>query len=357
MCFNGPSPVTSNTRILARCWPWDLVAKSTRLANWWTRLTRTVSDATVQATMPPAGATSDATPTACRMPATPTIVIQDVGGGKAAVQRGIEEVKRLLPLANDAERVPLPLSKLTVALQCGGSDGYSGITANPALGHAADMLVRHGGSVILAETPECHGAEHLLAQRATSPDLVEKLLNRMAWWQTYAAEAGAALDNNPSPGNRAGGITTILEKSLGAVAKSGSSPLVGVLDYASPVKTTGFNFMDSPGYDPVSVTGQIAAGANVVCFTTGRGSVYGSVPVPTLKLASNTKLFERMPGDMDINCGTVAASEVGICEDVMACGRRIFEGIIRTASGQQTQSERFGFGEAEFAAWSLGAVL
>jgi altronate hydrolase len=252
-----------------------------------------------------------------------------------------------------AQRQTLPASHITVGLQCGGSDGYSGITANPALGAASDLLVGNGGAVILSETPETYGAEHLLTRRAVSRDVGEKLLRLFDWWKDYTARSGGQFDNNPSFGNKAGGITTIIEKSLGAVAKAGSTRLVDVYRYADPVSSRGFVFMDTPGFDPVSATGQVAGGANLVCFTTGRGSVFGCVPAPSLKLATNTPLYLRMTDDMDVNCGGIADGE----ETVEACGRRVFDLILRVASGEKSKSEALGFGEAEFAPWTLGAVM
>lgn len=286
-------------------------------------------------------------------PAMPTLTIQSEGGTRKTVARAVAALAELLPEANKARRTSVPLSHLTVGLQCGGSDGYSGVTANPALGVASDMLVRHGGSVILSETPEAYGAEHLLTRRAVSPQVGQKMLDLMTWWQAYVDKFGGSLDNNPSPGNKTGGITTILEKSLGAVAKAGTTNLVDVLKYADPLVTKGFNFMDSPGYDPVSATGQVASGANLLCFTTGRGSVYGCVPVPSMKLATNTSLFSRMEEDMDQNCGGI----VDGTDTLQACGERIFEQMVRVASGEKTKSEVLGMGEAEFAPWPLGAVM
>jgi altronate hydrolase len=281
------------------------------------------------------------------------ITIQDTGGTARTVGRGIALVKELLPEANRVRRQALPASHLTVGLQCGGSDGYSGITANPALGVASDLLVRNGGTVILSESPETYGAEHLLTRRAVSREAGEKLLRLFDWWKDYTARNGGHLDHNPSFGNKAGGITTILEKSLGAVAKAGSTSLVDVYAYAEPVRRRGFVFMDTPGFDPVSATGQVAGGANLICFTTGRGSVFGCVPAPSLKIATNTPLYRRMSDDMDVDAGGIADGE----ETVEACGRRIFELVLRVASGEKSKSEALGFGEAEFAPWTLGAVM
>jgi altronate hydrolase len=242
---------------------------------------------------------------------------------------------------------------LTVGLQCGGSDGYSGITANPALGAAVDLLVRNGGSAILSETPEIYGAEHLLTARAASPSVADRLREKLAWWERYASDAGGDMNNNPSPGNKAGGITTILEKSLGAVSKGGSTTLNAVYDYADRVSEGGLVFMDTPGYDPVSATGQIAGGANLVCFTTGRGSVFGSKPVPTIKIATTTGLFERMRSDMDFNCGEIVDGSLTVDE----AGAKLFQTMLAVASGQRTCSEENGIGEREFVPWLRGAVM
>ena len=269
------------------------------------------------------------------------------------MREGAARIKALLSEANKVRRETVPAAHITIGLQCGGSDGYSGISANPALGAASDLLVRHGGTVILSETPETYGAEHLLTRRAVSREVGEKLVGLIKWWEDYTAKHGGEMNNNPSPGNKAGGITTILEKSLGAAAKAGTSNLVEVYRYAEPVAAKGFVFMDTPGYDPVSATGQVAGGANLVCFTTGRGSAYGCKPAPSIKLATNTALFERMTDDMDVNCGTIVDGS----ETVADCGKRIFELILKTASGQKTKSEALGLGEDEFAPWQLGAVM
>ncbi|WP_116950212.1 UxaA family hydrolase [Jiangella endophytica] len=280
------------------------------------------------------------------------MTIQEAGGTAAAVRAGVAAVTEVLDQL-DVRRQPVPVSELVLGLKCGGSDGYSGITANPALGVAADLLIARGGTAVLCETPEIYGAEHLLAARAESREVADALLDRIAWWREYTAKHGGSLDNNPSPGNKEGGITTILEKSLGAVAKSGSTPLRAVRRFAERVGTRGLVFMDTPGYDPVSVTGMVAGGANVVCFTTGRGSVYGCKPVPSLKLATNTAVYQRMTEDMDLNCGVVADGELSLDE----MGRRIFDAVVATASGRQTASEELGFGDEEFAPWQLGAVM
>ena len=282
-----------------------------------------------------------------------TLTIQETGGTRRTVDAAIERIKAMLPAANAAVRETCPANELTLALQCGGSDGYSGITANPALGAAADLLVRHGGTAILSETPEIYGAEHLLTRRAVSREVGEKLIERIRWWEDYTRRNGGEMNNNPSPGNKAGGLTTILEKSLGAAAKGGTTNLTGVYKYAEPVTAKGFVFMDSPGYDPCSVTGQVASGANVVCFTTGRGSVFGFKPSPSIKLATNTPMYNRMAEDMDINCGGIADGD----KTVEAVGREIFAKVLEVASGTPSKSEALGFGDAEFIPWQIGAVM
>jgi altronate hydrolase len=282
-----------------------------------------------------------------------TFNIQDSGGTARTVARGVAIVNEMLPHANRVQRVPVPASHLVVGLQCGGSDGYSGISANPALGAAVDRLVQHGGSAVLSETPEVYGGEHLLTRRAASPAVAEKLLARIRWWEAYTARNGMQMDNNPSAGNKAGGLTTILEKSLGAIAKSGTTNLVDVVEFAQPVTARGFVYMDTPGYDPVSATGQVAGGANLICFTTGRGSAYGCAPSPSLKLATNTALWQRQEEDIDINCGGI----VDGTETVDEAGERIFQLMLATASGQRTKSEVHGYGQNEFVPWQLGAVM
>jgi altronate hydrolase len=279
--------------------------------------------------------------------------IQDKGGTRKAVEEGVARIRELLPDANRVTRQTVPARHLVLGLQCGGSDGYSGISANPALGAAVDLLVRHGGAAILSETPEIYGAEHLLTRRAVSRAVGEKLIARIKWWEAYTARNGNEMNNNPSPGNKAGGLTTILEKSLGAVAKGGTTNLVDVYEYAMPVTAKGFVYMDTPGYDPVSATGQVAGGANMICFTTGRGSAYGCKPAPSLKLATNTPLFTRQEDDMDINCGTVVDGKESIAE----AGARFFDLVLRTASGEKSKSEQWGYGEDEFAPWMLGATM
>ena len=282
-----------------------------------------------------------------------SMVMQETGGTRKTIEEGVRKIGALLPEANKCERVEAPASEITVALQCGGSDGYSGITANPAMGAAADLLVRHGGTAILAETPEIYGAEHLLTRRAASPEVAEKLLERIRWWEDYTAMHGGVMDNNPSPGNKAGGLTTILEKSLGAAAKGGSTNLNGVYRYGEPVDTKGFVFMDSPGYDPVSVTGEVASGANLVCFSTGRGSAFGFKPAPSVKLATNSAMFERLEEDMDLNCGQIADGSRSVEE----MGREIFDFWLAVASGKPSKSEALGYGDHEFVPWQIGTVM
>ena len=279
--------------------------------------------------------------------------IQDTGGTRKTVEKGVALIKAMLPAANQFKRVPCSAAHITIGLQCGGSDGYSGISANPALGAAVDLLVAHGGTAILSETPEIYGAEHLLTRRAVRPDIAEKLIARIKWWEHYTAINQGEMNNNPSPGNKAGGLTTILEKSLGAVAKGGTTNLEAVYEYAQAVTAKGFVYMDTPGYDPVSATGQVAGGANLICFTTGRGSAYGCAPSPSLKLATNSALWRKQEEDMDINCGEIVD---GTC-DVAQMGQRIFELVLATASGALSKSEKHGYGQNEFVPWQLGAVM
>ncbi|TYB85409.1 altronate dehydratase [Oceaniovalibus sp. ACAM 378] len=281
------------------------------------------------------------------------MTIQNNGGTRKTVESGIDFVKSVLDEANAIQRTPVPASALKLALICGGSDGYSGISANPALGKASDLIVQQGGTVILSETPETWGAEHLLTRRATTRDVGEKLVERIQWWRDYADLHGVSLDANPSPGNKAGGLTTILEKSLGALAKGGGTRLAEVIEYAEKPSRAGLIFMDAPGYDPVQVTGQIAGGANLVAFTTGRGSVFGSKPAPTVKLATNTLMYQHMLEDMDINCGTILD---GI-ETIEQCGARIFETLLAVAGGERSKSEALDFGDDEFAPWTIGPVI
>ena len=282
-----------------------------------------------------------------------TFNIQDSGGTAKTVAKGIALVKDFLPEVNRSQRQACSAAHLTVGLQCGGSDGYSGISANPALGAAVDLLVAHGGTAILSETPEIYGAEHLLTRRAITREVGEKLVQRIRWWEHYTAMHSGEMNNNPSPGNKAGGLTTILEKSLGAVAKGGTSNLQAVYEYAEKVNVHGFVYMDTPGYDPVSATGQVAGGANLICFTTGRGSAYGCAPSPSLKLSTNTALWERQSDDIDINCGVIVDGG----SSVQAMGQHIFERMLSCASGQTSQSERHGYGQNEFVPWQLGAVM
>ncbi len=279
--------------------------------------------------------------------------IQDVGGLRKCVELGIKKIEAMLPVVNEAQRTECPASELMVALQCGGSDAWSGITANPAVGYACDLLVAQGGTGVLAETPEIYGAEHLLTARAASREVGEKLVALIRWWEDYTERNKGSMDNNPSPGNKKGGLTTILEKSLGAAAKGGTTPLTGVYKYAEPVTAKGFTFMDSPGYDPASVTGQIASGCNLVCFTTGRGSAFGAKPSPSMKVATNTEMFNRMTEDMDVNAGTILSDGKSV-EDV---GREIYEMWLCMASGEQTKSEAQGLGDYEFVPWQIGAVM
>lgn len=282
----------------------------------------------------------------------PILIMQDVGGTAATIEVGARRVAQMLGPVNDIRREPAPISQLTLATECGGSDGASGVTANPALGVAADTLIRAGGTAILAETTEIYGAEHLLTRRAATPEVAQALLDRIAWWKRYTAFFDVKIDNNPSPGNKAGGLTTIYEKSLGAVAKGGTTQLNAVYQYAQPVVDKGFVFMDTPGYDPPSVTGMVAGGANVVCFTTGRGSCFGCKPAPSIKIATNTPMFQRMQADMDINAGAILQGR-GVAE----VGAEIFEAVIATASGQPTKSETLGVGDEEFVPWYVGPVL
>ena len=279
--------------------------------------------------------------------------IQDTGGTRKTVEKGIALVREMLPRANAVKREPCSAAHITIGLQCGGSDGYSGISANPALGAAVDLLVAHGGTAILSETPEIYGAEHLLTRRATRREVGEKLIARIKWWEHYTEVNEGEMNNNPSPGNKAGGLTTILEKSLGAVAKGGTSNLEAVYEYAEPVTQHGFVYMDTPGYDPVSATGQVAGGANMICFTTGRGSAYGCAPSPSLKLATNSALWLRQEEDMDINCGEIIDGRASVQE----MGQRIFELVLATASGESSKSEKHGYGQNEFVPWQVGAVM
>tara|TARA_Y100000590_G_scaffold458663_1_gene613869 strand:- start:481 stop:1980 length:1500 start_codon:yes stop_codon:yes gene_type:complete len=279
--------------------------------------------------------------------------IQDEGGTSEIINKVTKKVISNINEINSIQRKEISISELTVALQCGGSDSYSGITANPSLGFASDLIVNHGGSTILSETPEIYGAEHLLIERAKTTEIVEKLKKQIEWWKNYTSINGSSLDNNPSPGNKKGGLTTILEKSLGAVAKGGNSKMVNVLDYSEQLSSKGFNFMNSPGYDPVSVTGQVAAGANIICFTTGRGSCFGFKPSPSIKIATNTNMFNKLEEDMDINAGTIMDGE----SSVEKIGKQIFDKIISVASGEKSKSEINGYGDDEFNPWVIGATM
>lgn len=279
--------------------------------------------------------------------------IQDTGGTTKTVAKGVALINEMLPAVNNVKREPCSAAHITIGLQCGGSDGYSGISANPALGAAVDLLVAHGGTAILSETPEIYGAEHLLTRRAVKPEVAEKLIQRIKWWEHYTEINEGEMNNNPSPGNKAGGLTTILEKSLGAVAKGGTSNLQAVYEYAEPVQAHGFVYMDTPGYDPVSATGQVAGGANLICFTTGRGSAYGCAPSPSLKLSTNSALWRKQEDDMDINCGEIIDGSSTVAE----MGQRIFELVLATASGAPSKSEKHGYGQNEFVPWQVGAVM
>jgi len=279
--------------------------------------------------------------------------LQSAGGTRKSVEKGLLWLETALAEAAKAKREPVDASHLSVALQCGGSDGYSGITANPALGYAVDLLVKNGGTAALAETPEIYGAEHLLTDRAASTEVGQKLVELLEWWEDYSAKHGSEMNNNPTPGNKAGGLTTILEKSLGAVAKAGTTNLNGVYKYGETIKSKGLVFVDSPGYDPVSITGEVASGCNIICFTTGRGSCYGNKPVPSIKIASNSSMYSQMKDDMDLNCGAIAEGT----ESVAEAGQRIFETILETASGSKTRSEELDIGDAEFAPWQTYAQM
>jgi altronate hydrolase len=288
-----------------------------------------------------------------RPPPRPVILtIQECGGIAKTVEAGVKAIAELLPRVNNIKRVPLPASRLILGTNCGGSDGNSGVTANPALGVASDMLVAQGGISIIGETPEIYGAEHILTRRAITKDVGQKLVDRIKWWEWYTGIWGAEINNNPSPGNKDGGLTTIYEKSLGAIAKGGSTAMVDVVRYAEPVRTKGFVVMDTPGYDPVSMTGIVAGGANVCVFTTGRGSVFGCKPSPSIKIATNSPLYHHMEGDMDINAGVILEGT-----PVEMVGKQIFEEILAVASGKKTKSEINGVGEEEFAPWSIGPTL
>ena len=278
--------------------------------------------------------------------------IQEVGGVRKTVDKAVGVMRELMVHADAARREPIPLSELTLGLQCGGSDGVSGITANPALGYASDLLVAHGAGSVLAETPEVYGAEQLLTRRSVSRAVADRLLDRIRWWEDYAKKNNASIDNNPSYGNKQGGLTTIIEKSLGAVAKGGTAPLRAVYQFAEPITERGFTFMDTPGYDPISVTGLVAGGCQVVVFTTGRGSCFGCKPAPTIKVATNSPIYHHMRDDMDLNAGSILDGA-----SVESVGEEIFEKIIATASGEKTLSEQQGIGDEEFCPWMPGPIF
>jgi altronate hydrolase len=282
-----------------------------------------------------------------------SFTIQDVGGTRRAVAEGLEHLRALLPEVDRAQRTEVPASHLVLGLQCGGSDAWSGITSNPALGNASDRLVAMGATVILSETPEIYGAEHLLIARARAPEVSERLRSRLKWWEHYTSIHGAEMNNNPSPGNKAGGLSTILEKSLGAVAKGGTSPLNDVIEYGEPLRSNGLVFMDSPGFDPCSATGQVASGATMIAFTTGRGSAYGCKPSPSIKLSSNTAIYKRMTDDIDLDCGPIASGQASVEEK----GAEIVDLLLRVASGEKSKSEELGYGGVEFVPWQIGAVM
>lgn len=282
----------------------------------------------------------------------PSLMIQHLGGIRKTVRAGIEMIKALLPDANAVPRAPLPISELALAMQCGGSDGWSGVTANPAVGLVADEVVRQGGTILLAETPEIYGAEHLLTRRAISPEVSRRLLERVRWWEEHTRKFGTEIDNNPTPGNKAGGLTTIYEKALGAIAKSGRTPLMAVYDYAASVNARGFTFMDSPGNDHISVTGQVAGGCNLVLFTTGRGSVFGFKPAPSIKISSNSAMYEQMSDDMDINAGAVLDGT-----DLQTVASELLDLVVDVASGRPSKSEAQGVGEDEFVPWRSGETV
>jgi len=279
--------------------------------------------------------------------------IQDEGGVSNTVDRAVKALRQLLPAVNDVQREPIPVSELIVGAECGGSDGYSGITANPAVGAASDLVVAHGGTAMFGEVPEIIGGEHLLTRRAKTREIGESLLQRIQWWKDYVARFDAVIDNNPSVGNKEGGLTTIYEKSLGAISKGGSAPLCAVYEYAQPVTDKGLVIMDTPGFDAISVTGMVAGGAQIMLFTTGRGSCFGCKPVPTIKIATNSQMYGRMQADMDIDAGRVVSENVSVQE----VGEEIFEKVVSVASGQKTKSEEQGIGDEEFCPWQVGPIL
>ena len=282
-----------------------------------------------------------------------SFVMQDEGGTTKTIAAGVAAVKEMLPEANRVTRTRVPASHIMVGLQCGGSDGFSSITANPALGAAMDILVRHGGTAILSETPEIYGVEHTLTRRACSREVGEKLVERIRWWKDeYTVGRDTQINGIVSPGNQVGGLANIFEKSLGSSMKGGTGPLMEVYRYAQPVKQHGLVFMDTPGFDPCSATGQIAGGANVIMFTTGRGSMFGAKPVPSMKLATNSPMYNRLKDDMDINCGVILDGTKTLHESA----QEIFEHLLRVVSGDKTKSELLGLGDHEFVPWNIGVT-
>ena len=282
----------------------------------------------------------------------PMLTMQTEGGTRATIEKAELLLEQVLDRANQFQRKPASAKHLVLGVECGGSDGYSGLTANPAVGVVSDRIVACGGTSIISETTELYGAEHLLVNRSRSPEVAKKLLDKIQWWKDYVAMYGGQIDNNPSVGNKAGGLTTITEKSLGAVSKSGNTALEEVYQYAEPVTKSGLVVMDSPGFDPASVTGKVAGGANLVMFTTGRGSCFGCKPTPVMKISSNTSLFERLHEDMDLNAGTILEGE-----DVDTVVDRFFEYALQVASGEKTCSEKLGLGDHEFTPWTVGPTV
>ncbi len=279
------------------------------------------------------------------------MTLQGTGGTRGAIEAARTEIKKMMERATEEKRVPIPASKIVLGLNCGGSDSFSGITANPALGVCSDMLADIGAAAVLAETTEIFGAEHLLVRRARNRQVAERLLSFVSGYKAYLRRFGGSFDDNPSPGNKEGGLTNILEKSLGAVAKAGTSPLTAAVDYAERVSTPGFVFMNTPGYDPVSLTGLAAGGANLIAFTTGRGSAIGFPTIPVIKIASNSSMYRRMTDNMDLNAGRIADGEAAVPQ----VGREIFDFVLKVASGERTCAERLG--HKEFVPWRIGPVL
>ncbi|MEO8025865.1 MAG: altronate dehydratase family protein [Bryobacteraceae bacterium] len=279
------------------------------------------------------------------------MTLQTSGGTRATVEAARREIAKMIDRASAEERVDSPASKIILGLNCGGSDSFSGITANPALGYCSDLLARIGAAAVLAETTEIFGAEHLLVRRARSREVADNLLTHVRNYKAYLTKWGGSFNDNPSPGNKEGGLTTILEKSLGAIAKAGTSTLNEVVDYAGRVSGPGFVFMNTPGYDPVSLTGLAAGGVNLIAFTTGRGSAIGFPTVPVIKIATNSSTFRRMQDNMDINAGRIADGDSTVAQ----VGQEIFDMVLRAASGERTCSERLG--HKEFVPWRIGPVL